>query len=101
MACPHVAGVLALLRGQKSGMGATQAETAMKASALAGKISYLQTGSPDKLLHITSNTIANNTIMTTATTKATTNATTKATTKATTTTTTKATTTTTKEREKR
>jgi hypothetical protein len=54
MACPHVAGVVALLRGKDGGMGSLQAEEAMKAAALTGKISDLRSGSPDKFLHITS-----------------------------------------------
>jgi len=52
MACPHVAGVVALVR--QTGAGATDAESIIKSMATSGKISDLRSGSPDKFLHIAS-----------------------------------------------
>ncbi|WP_232680019.1 S8 family peptidase [Nocardioides sp. R-C-SC26] len=50
MASPHVAGVLALVRGADSGISATAAQDAVANAATTGAITNAGTGSPNKLL---------------------------------------------------
>eukprot|EP00419_Tripos_fusus_P071887 CAMPEP_0172894282 /NCGR_PEP_ID=MMETSP1075-20121228/150549_1 /TAXON_ID=2916 /ORGANISM="Ceratium fusus, Strain PA161109" /LENGTH=387 /DNA_ID=CAMNT_0013749275 /DNA_START=47 /DNA_END=1207 /DNA_ORIENTATION=+ len=52
MACPHVSGVIALLRGDGSGLSHSQALSSLKGMASSGKISGLGNGSPDKFLYM-------------------------------------------------